>query len=95
MKVLLCSDSATLAVNLLASQLSDHEIITCPSDTIIKYLDSVDIVIPWMANIDASIIASGHFGLVQEFSVAWVSKQRMTYICMPIYGVQFMRKNGN
>ncbi|NEQ63545.1 MAG: hydroxyacid dehydrogenase [Moorea sp. SIO4A1] len=69
MKVLLCSDSATLAVSLLASQLSDHEIITCPSDTIIKYLDSVDVVIPWMANIDASIIASGHFGLVQEFGV--------------------------
>lgn len=69
MKILLCSDRATLAVSLLASQLSDHEIITCPSDTIIKYLDSVDIVIPWMANIDASIIASGNFGLVQEFGV--------------------------
>nr|WP_293104979.1 NAD(P)-dependent oxidoreductase [Okeania sp. SIO2F4] len=34
-----------------------------------KYLDSVDIIIPWMANIDASIIASGQFGLVQEFGV--------------------------
>ena len=69
MKVLLCSDRATLAVKLLASQLSDHDTIACPSDTIIEYLDSVDIVIPWMANIDASIIASGHFGLVQEFGV--------------------------
>ncbi|NEP81859.1 MAG: hypothetical protein F6K17_20370 [Okeania sp. SIO3C4] len=43
--------------------------ITCPSDAAFEHLDSIDIVIPWMANIDASIIASGNFGLVQEFGV--------------------------
>ena len=58
-------------MNLLASQLLDHHIIICSPDTVVEHLDGVDIVIPYSpaATIDASVIDSGKFGLVQQFGV--------------------------
>ena len=71
MKILLCSNNVLPAMNLLASQLLDHHIIICSPDTVVEHLDGVDIVIPYSpaATIDASVIDSGKFGLVQQFGV--------------------------
>ena len=69
MKILLCSNHATLAFDLLKSQLSDYEIITCASDAVARNLDGVEIIIPWTAKINSSIIVSGKFGFIQEFGV--------------------------
>lgn len=71
MKILLCSNSATQAVKLLESQLLDHQIISCSPKAISQHLEDIDIVIPWHPTsiIDASIIQSGKFGLVQQFGV--------------------------
>ncbi|MEM7065924.1 MAG: 2-hydroxyacid dehydrogenase [Cyanobacteria bacterium P01_B01_bin.77] len=71
MKILLCSNRAAQAVKLLESQLLDHQIISCSPKAITQYLEGIDIVIPWHPTsiIDASIIQSGKFGLVQQFGV--------------------------
>lgn len=66
MKIICCTDGEPFILDLLASQLSDSQIITSSSDTVSEYLDGVDVVIPCYATIDASIINSGKFGLIQR-----------------------------
>ncbi len=69
MKILLCTKRDSFLVDLLASQLSDCQIIACSTDTAIEHLDGVDVIIPYFATIDALMINSGKFGLIQQFGV--------------------------
>ncbi len=69
MKILLCTESDEYVLDYLAPELLGHQLITSSGKNIEEKLDDVDVVIPWYANIDASTINSGKFGLVQQFGV--------------------------
>jgi phosphoglycerate dehydrogenase-like enzyme len=53
----------------LAGLLPGWEIAACPADKVAGQLDGVHVICPFGARISAQIIASGTFGLVQQFGV--------------------------
>lgn len=69
MKILFCDEGYSEARRRLAQQIPTLEIVACPRDEVRGYLSSVDVVVPYMATIDAPIISAGSFGLIQQFGV--------------------------
>ena len=69
MKVLFCDEGYSEARRRLAALDPALEIAACPRDSVRDYLSGVDVVVPYMATIDAAIIRAGSFGLIQQFGV--------------------------
>lgn len=68
MRILFCGDTFPAASQYLKRRLGpEDEIVICPRDGILMALDCVDVVIPLMCPIDASVIEAGHFRLIQQW----------------------------
>jgi phosphoglycerate dehydrogenase-like enzyme len=61
--------TAELAWTDLAPLLPGWTILTCPPAQIAGYLDGVDVICPFGARVDASVLEAGSFGLVHQFGV--------------------------
>ncbi|QBD81418.1 hydroxyacid dehydrogenase [Ktedonosporobacter rubrisoli] len=61
--------SAGLPWQGLAPLLPEHEIIACSQADIARHISDADIVVPFSARVDRSLIEQGHFGLIQQFGV--------------------------
>ncbi len=69
MKILFCDEGYSEARRQLAALVPAHEIAWCARDAVARHLGGVDVIVPYMAAIDAHIIGTGSFGLVQQFGV--------------------------
>ena len=69
MKILFCDDGYSEARRRLALELPEHSIEAVAAGDVQRRLDGVDVIVPYMARIDAAIINAGSFGLVQQFGV--------------------------
>jgi len=69
LNVLFCDEGYSEARRRLARFLPEHGIRACAPDRVLEHLTSVDVIVPYMAVIDASIIRAGTFGLIQQFGV--------------------------
>lgn len=61
--------SPDLTWEALTPFLPGHEIIATSRERLASYIDGVDIVVPFWAPMDRSLIRRGHFGLIQQFGV--------------------------
>lgn len=61
--------SAELSWTDLAAELPGWEISVCPRRELADHVDGVDVVCPWGSPVDATTLAAGTFGLVQQFGV--------------------------
>jgi phosphoglycerate dehydrogenase-like enzyme len=69
LRILFCGEGFTESRRRLAPLVPGHEITTCPAGRTADFLAGVDIVVPYVSKIDASIVGHGTFGLVQQFGV--------------------------
>ncbi len=69
MKILFCDDGYSEARRRLALELPEHSIEATGAGEVQEHLDGVDVIVPYMARIDAAVIDAGTFGLVQQFGV--------------------------
>jgi len=69
LKILFCDEGYSEARRRLAHELPDAEILASAPVAILEHLGGVDVIIPYMAPIDARIIETGTFGLIQQFGV--------------------------
>jgi phosphoglycerate dehydrogenase-like enzyme len=71
MKVLFCGEylGSERSQDVLERLIPDAEIVTCARSAIRDSLAGVDVVCPWGAAVDASLMDAGTFGLVQQFGV--------------------------
>ncbi|HEV2909669.1 MAG TPA: NAD(P)-dependent oxidoreductase [Candidatus Eremiobacteraceae bacterium] len=69
MKILFCDAGYSEARRRLALELPEHSIDAVAAGDVQKHLDGVDVLVPYMARIDAAVIDAGTFGLVQQFGV--------------------------
>ena len=69
MRILFCGEGFTESRRRLAPLVPTYDIVTCPAGRTREFLDGVDIVVPYVSSIDASIVSGGSFGLVQQFGV--------------------------
>jgi phosphoglycerate dehydrogenase-like enzyme len=70
MRILFCGETFPAAPPLLQQRLQAcgaDEILVCPSAALHSALDGVDVVVPLMSCIDASLMDAGHFRLVQQW----------------------------
>ena len=68
-KILFCAEGYSEARRRLAALLPDDAIVSCAPDAVAAALGGVDIVVPYVARIDETLVRSGDFGLVQQFGV--------------------------
>lgn len=66
-RVLFCGETFPAARPLLQARLPHDAILACPVDRVPEALDGVDVLIPLMARIDASLMDSGRFRLIQQW----------------------------
>ncbi len=69
MKILFCEPGYSHSREQLAPLIPGWKIATCRKDDIRAHLAGVDVVVPYLAAIDRSLIAAGSFGLIQQFGV--------------------------
>ena len=69
MKILFCDEGYSEARRQLAQQMPALDIVACPRERVREHLSGVDVVVPYMATIDAQTIRAGSFGLIQQFGV--------------------------
>lgn len=69
MKILFCNEGYSEARRQLAHFLPNATIVASPGDRVGQHLADVDVLVPYMAAIDAAIIDRGTFGLIQQFGV--------------------------
>jgi phosphoglycerate dehydrogenase-like enzyme len=69
LKILFCAEGYSEARRRLEPLLPSDDIAACAPDALLDRVREVDVLIPYGARIDASIIAAGTFGLVQQFGV--------------------------
>ena len=69
MKILFCDAGYSEARRRLGFELPEHSIEAVAAGDVQKHLDGVDVLVPYMARIDAAVIDAGTFGLVQQFGV--------------------------
>jgi phosphoglycerate dehydrogenase-like enzyme len=69
LKILFCDAGYSEARRRLALELPEHSIDAVAAADVQKHLDGVDVLVPYMARIDAAVIDAGTFGLVQQFGV--------------------------
>lgn len=69
LRILFCGEGFTESRRRLAPLVPGHEILTCPAGQTEAYLAGIDIVVPYISEIGARVIAKGTFGLVQQFGV--------------------------
>ena len=69
MKILFCDEGYSEARRRLARLLPEHEIDAVAPAQVAAHVRGVDVVVPYMAPIDARTIDAGTFGLIQQFGV--------------------------
>jgi phosphoglycerate dehydrogenase-like enzyme len=69
LNILFCDDGYSEARRRLALELPEHSIEAVAAGDVQTHLDGVDVIVPYMARIDAAVINAGSFGLVQQFGV--------------------------
>jgi len=69
LKILFCDAGYSEARRRLGFELPEHSIEAVAAGDVQKHLDGVDVLVPYMARIDAAVIDAGTFGLVQQFGV--------------------------
>jgi phosphoglycerate dehydrogenase-like enzyme len=68
-KILFCGEGYSESRRRLAPLLPGHQIVACPPERISQSLAGVDVIVPYGATINESVINDGAFGLVQQFGV--------------------------
>ncbi len=69
MKILFCARGYSEARRRLGALLPDDAIVSCAPDALAGSLSGVDVLVPYIARVDAAVLAAGEFGLVQQFGV--------------------------
>jgi len=69
LKILFCDEGYSEARRRLARLLPEHAIQATAPSRVVERLPGVDVVVPYMAQIDARVIDAGTFGLIQQFGV--------------------------
>ncbi|MBV8222242.1 MAG: 2-hydroxyacid dehydrogenase [Candidatus Eremiobacteraeota bacterium] len=69
MNILFCDEGYSEARRRLARELPGATISAAPPTAVLERLCGVDVIVPYMARIDARIIDAGSFGLIQQFGV--------------------------
>jgi phosphoglycerate dehydrogenase-like enzyme len=68
-RVLFCGEGFSESRRRLAPLLPTAELVTCRADRVLQSLDGVDVIVPYVSRVDATIMRAGTFGLVQQFGV--------------------------
>ena len=69
LKILFCAEGYSEARRRLQPLLPNDEIVASAPSAFVTSLSGVDVIVPYVARIDASVISAGEFGLVQQFGV--------------------------
>ncbi|MDQ6780490.1 MAG: 2-hydroxyacid dehydrogenase [Candidatus Eremiobacteraeota bacterium] len=69
MKILFCERGYPHSRQQLSPLIPGWAISTCGRDEIAAHIKGVDVIVPYLAKIDRTIIDAGSFGLIQQFGV--------------------------
>ena len=68
-KILFAADGYSESRRRLQPLLPNDQIVSCAPDELIASLSGADVIVPYVARVDAQAIGRGEFGLVQQFGV--------------------------
>jgi len=69
LRILFCETGYSESRRRLATVAPAHELLTCAKDDVLSSLVGVDVIVPYGAQIDRTVIERGSFGLIQQFGV--------------------------